>query len=218
MNKKDQIQAEMATALPSRQKFNFRHPSVTLITGPRGSGKTVTAHSIAQEYHEDKKIDCNVICTEGLHRRWKNPPDWIKLINVQYMRIEPDKLTIWDDAQLHLHARRFMQRQNVTLDQIISLSRHRKSSLIITSQYTARIDRNIVMAADQWVNKRPKTLGTRMERSEIRKQLENVQKGYAQKNFQDPRQYSYVINDYEGWVGPTKLPKHWTIEIGDWAA
>lgn len=197
-----------------KPNFNFitnKKDARILIIGTDGSGKTVTMYFLAEQYHKKGVKIYAIVPTKVA----KHLPKWIKQIGY---RIMPNAITLWDDAQLRAHAREW--HKNITLDKIVTLARHRRSGLILTTQETFRLDRNLIARFHFIIFKKPSIFAAKMERPEIRKITQQVRDEF-EKLEEDPqidfRQYSYVVSDlYEGFVGPTGLPTFWKNEIGDW--
>ena len=131
--------------------------------------------------------------------------------------MEKDAVTLYDDAQLRTHAREFYKHRNVTLDKIVSMSRHGKRTLIMTTQQSYRVDKNVIGDVDMLIIKKPSVFQKSMERPWLRETIELVSKYYEEEHPEDYQQYSYVISDtYIGFVGPQGLPTYWKTELGDW--
>ena len=191
------------------------HPSVILNYGGRGEGKSATSHYILESRYHDKGIPCYMTAPPRVQ---KLVPPWLKVIG---RKIPPKSAVLIDDAQLNLHARESWK--NVKLDKIISMSRHRESTLIFNTQFSNRLDRNIVTSADTNVFKRPPLMGPEFERPEMRKLVKNIDDKFMELEEKNPdidlRQWSWVISNkprYIGWVGPTPLCTYWSEELSRW--
>lgn len=202
-----------------REDFSglIRHPSVVLITGGRGAGKSVLAHRIAVWMH-GRGCETAFLCPRSLKEK-AVLPDWMQLINYRYPKIPPGKVVIFDDAQLRSHAREWMKRKNIQFDKLISLSRHRKSTLLLSTQETYRLDRNVVGSVDVWLHKKPSLLGSRMERREVKDMTKIASEAFKdlEREGLNPLKYAYCIHDtYLGFVGPYDEPSYWCEEISEW--
>jgi len=183
-----------------------------LIIGTDGSGKTVTMYHLAEKFHENNVKIYAIVPTKVA----KHLPKWITPIGY---KMPPNAMTLFDDAQLKAHAREW--HKNITLDKVVTMARHRKAGVVVTTQETFRIDRNLIARFHFIIFKKPSIFGAKMERPEIRKLTQQVRDMFDELEESDPtldsRQYSYVVCDmYEGFVGPTELPSFWKTEIGDW--
>ena len=186
-----------------------------MLIGTDGSGKTVTMHYLAEKYHE-AKVDVSYLAPAKLLRR-KVTPKWMKLQNWKYAKFLPDTMHLLDDAQLRLHAREHSQRKNIIYDKILTVARHRKAGVIVTTQETHRIDRNMISRLHFLMSKKPSLFAQYIERPFMRGIIEAIKRAYKEANFKNPQEYTYVIGEeYTGFVGPTGLPKHWKKELGDW--
>ena len=204
-----------------RKDYPLHHPQVIIIVGHRGSGKTVTAHYILEQFHH-KGRKCKFWAPSKIMR---NPgkyfkggkPKWLELQHMRYPTISPGTVHLLDDVQLKHHAREW--HKNVTIDKIISMSRHKKATLIYTTQETFRVDKNIIGDMDVLIVKKPSIFGAKFERGELRKMMEDIRVKFEklEASGKDARQYSFIMSDaYVGFVGPQELPSYWTSELGDW--
>lgn len=194
------------------------HPSVTVVIGGRGSGKTATAFSILDTYHA-KGIETSMLGhpkLKALQAQGKIP-EYIHLVGRQILA----GALLIDDAQLTAHAREW--HQNVKLDKLITVSRHKNASIIYTTQQTIHLDRNIIAEVDAVIFKQPSLMAPHTERPFIKKMMQAVDGQYedfAKKHpDEDLRAYSYVFSNkprYEGFVGPVGLPEYWTEDLSTW--
>jgi predicted ATPase len=202
-------------------KANFewlQHPSVIIIIGGRGSGKTATAFSILDMFHE-RGIETHILGHPKLKQLQKEDkiPEFHHLIGRQI----PAGAILIDDAQLTAHAREW--HRNIALDKLVTVSRHKNASLIYTTQQTVHLDRNIVAEVDCIIFKQPSLMAPHTERPFIQKMMQVVEKQYSafieKHPDEDIRAYSYCLSNkprYEGFVGPTKLPAYWSEELSTW--
>jgi len=191
------------------------HPTVILIYGTRGGGKSGTAHYILESRFHEKKIPCYMTAPQRVQ---KLVPPWLKVIG---RRIPPKSAVLIDDAQLVAHARQSWR--NVELDKIISMSRHRQSTIIFSTQMARRVDINIINSADTNIFKQPPLMSKDFERPQLRKLVGMIDTEFEKLQEKNPeadmRQYSYVISNkprYVGFVGPTGLPSYWSEELSRW--
>lgn len=198
------------------------HPSIIIVYGERGSGKSATAHYILETRFHGKDIPCYMVGPSTLKpiikSKGEEPNEWLTVIGRQ---IPLKSAVLIDDAQLLAHARESWK--NIKLDKIISMSRHRESTLIFSTQMAGRIDKNIVASADTNIFKQPPLMGVYLERAELRKLMEAITTEYdklqAKEADADMRTYSYVLSNrprYKGFVGPTPLPSYWSDELSRW--
>ncbi len=207
------------------QDFGFLKPtSRVVIIGAAGSGKSVTMHYIAEGLHaQGTKV--NMLAPHKIFELKKQGklPSWLHLVNYKYPVFEPNTLTLYDDAQLRSFAREFYKHQNITLIKILSTARHKKAGIIITTQATREIDADIFGHMDYLIVKQPNMFQVMMDRPEFRKLEMKVFELYDKEIIGkdlNPQEYSYVVSTsgatWEGFVGPTGIPKYWCPELGDW--
>lgn len=210
----------MSTEVRIREDFRglIRHPSVILITGGKGSGKSVIAHKLAEDLH-NKGHKVVFLCPKKIREKMEKDAPWIQLESYRKRIFPGNSVIIFDDAQLKSHAREWYKRTNIRFDKLISLSRHKKSTLLLATQETYRLDRNIVGSVDLWLHKKPSLLGARMERREVRDITKTVAEEFhdLEDEGKDPLKYIYCIHDtYMGFIGPYDPPSYWSEEISEW--
>ena len=202
---------------PLRPDFMWlEHPSVIVVYGERGGGKSATAHYIIESRFSAKGIPCYMIAPGRLQKILRT--DKVKVIG---RRLPKESVVLIDDAQLFAHARQTWK--NVDLDKLISMSRHKRTTIIFVTQFSRRLDVNVLTDADTNVFKQPPLMAAQLDRAQMRKMVKNIDEKFLdlseEKPEEDMRAYSYVISNkprYEGFVGPTPLCSYWSDELSRW--
>ena len=140
------------------------HPSITLILGKRGSGKSALGWRILELSRNRAKP-----FVVGLPEASKSlPPEWIGYAD----RIEdvPDGATIlMDESYLQFNARSSMSEAGRSIGSMVNLSRQKSQSLIFITQESRQLDINAISQADCVVIKELTELSREFERKELRR-------------------------------------------------
>ena len=134
-----------------------RRGTVIAVLGKRGSGKTawaIRAGEIAETYFYRK--------VGTLFFEYPQLKCYYSLDE-----IENGSFVIVDEAELFLHSRRSLTRQNVALSQLLSISRHKDLTLVFVTQASNMIDRSVIQLADYLVFKEPSAFSLELERTSL---------------------------------------------------
>lgn len=188
----------------------LKYPSVVMLTGKRGGGKSATGYYLLQYAHEELGLKCYV---KGLpESKAKYLPDFINLIPPHQADLPDEAAIFLDEAAIYYYARDFKNDLNKAIDTLITVSRHKKQLLIFATHFSRKIDVNIITDVDLLGFKQPGLMHTKFERRELRGLVKHVYNEFLKKP--EPRQrYTYVISDdYEGFVVNPK-PEFFTEEL-----
>jgi len=154
----------------------FDEPFVVLILGQRGGGKTALGHLLLELFSERGRRKPAYIIGFPMHKRHLLPP-WINPLDEFYF---PDNsVVLLHEAHFYLHARRSMQEQNVEVDKLITISRHKNVDIIVETQQSFRLDRNIVASVDGIIFRIPALMQEKFERPEVRWITEMAKKAFS---------------------------------------
>jgi ABC-type dipeptide/oligopeptide/nickel transport system ATPase component len=185
------------------------HPAVYLILGDVGTGKTVTACSIMDEFHGDRKsLKFYMIDTKDVVA---NYPKWIRYADPKKPRLSQNSVIFLDDAHLHHYARDWFGGKSKRIDWIARERRQSGNTIIYTTQQSRVLDINLISMASCLVFKRPSKLQLEVERKEIKKMYDIADKALKEENYKVNKAY-VVSNNYEGIV-TVKKPKWFTDKI-----
>ena len=138
------------------------HPSVVLILGRRGSGKSALGYRLLELFRFR-----SLPFALGMPRQGqKLVPEWLGIIN-DPSEAPQDSTVLVDEAHLQFHARESQKPGNREISRILNLSRQRQQTLIFVSQQARYLDKNVASAADVLVIKEPEPLQPKFERPEI---------------------------------------------------
>lgn len=171
----------------------IEHPSVAVITGKRGAGKSSLAYHVADEI---SKRDGTIPVTVGLPKDKENalPDRWM---NVESLEAAPHQAVIVvDEAYAKFHARNAMQ--NIGMAEVVNQSRHCGRTILFVTQNSGHLDKTGVSEADAIFMKEPGPFHMKFERRGVRDMTETAKKSFDQlPDSMDKRRYTYVFSDDE---------------------
>jgi|APHM01.1.fsa_nt_gi Zonular occludens toxin (Zot). len=146
----------------------LHEPFVGLILGQRGAGKTALGHLLMETFHTDER-DAYIL---GYPEAEADAlPEWASILPTDTGRDQwpEDSVVLIHEAHHILHARRSQQSENLEIDTLITVSRHKNSDIIIETQQSQRLDRNMVTAADAVIFREPALMQAEFERGGMKK-------------------------------------------------
>jgi hypothetical protein len=181
------------------------HPSIVLILGKRGSGKSALGYRLLELFRYGPKT--YVVGVPAAARSML--PDWIGMVS--YLEDLPNKaIAIIDEAYLHYHARESLAQESKTMSQVINLSRQKEQTIIFVTQEARQVDRNIASSANIIVFKDLGMLQLQFDRPELNKLATQAKEAFDSVKG-DKHRWSYVYApdaDFQGLV-ENELPSFW---------
>lgn len=180
---------------------------IITIAGRRGSGKSTLGFRILENVHARTGRPAFVL---GV--RQDVIPGWIVSVS-GILEVKNGGVVLVDEGSVTFGSRYSMSKRNKELGDLMAVARHKDLTLILVTQSTTMIDRNVLNLCDALMLKEGSLLQERMER--------NVMKGFfltANRKFKslarDERiRYAYVIDDdFEGLV-EVVLPAFWSNDV-----
>lgn len=150
-------------------------PFVTLIIGKRGGGKTATGHRL-MEVFGGPDADRDAYIMGYPEDEAAELPDWIQTLpaTVGLDAWPENSVVLVHEAHHIAHARESQQAENLSIDKLVTVSRHRDSDIIFETQQTQRLDRNFPAAADAIIVKQPALMQEEFERRQMRTIIEEA--------------------------------------------
>jgi len=187
------------------------HPSVALITGRRGAGKSALGYYLLERFH-GREMDT---CVMGLPKeKWGLLPDYIH--PMEFNRELPEDSAIFvDEAAMGFYSRDSMRKVNKLMNTLLSVSRQRNQTILFCSHTLRKLDVGIVMDADAILLKEPSKLHANFERREIRDLTEEAWRKFDGVDDSVGRKRRVVVfsHDYWGEVLENPLPSFWSEEL-----
>lgn len=187
-----------------RQKIT--HPSVVMILGKRGSGKSALGYRLLELFRY--VASPYVVGVPSFARRLL--PDWIGIAPT--LEDVPQKaIALVDEAYLAYHARGSMARDSRSMSQLLNLSRQREQTIIFVTQEARQADRNIASSANVVVFKDLGILQLEFERPELNKLAARATEAFATVQG-DRREWSFVYAPDADFIGLQEngVPTFWT--------
>lgn len=188
----------------------IRHPSVIIIIGRRGSGKSALGYKLL-EYLRWQGLSFVV----GLPpQARKLLPDWIGVVP-SLEDIPPKSIILIDESYNLFHSRASTSEKARILSNLINLSRQREQTLIFVTQEARQIDKNIASSADIIIFKDPGIFQPEFERKELRKIAEEAKRMFAAISIKEKIKWAYAYapgNDFAGMI-ENSLPTFWSAGL-----
>ncbi len=183
-------------------------PSVTLILGKRGSGKSAFGYRVLEEAH-GRGLPCYVM---GLPPS-KRPllPEWIYLVE-DPRELGEDSAVFCDEAYMLMFARDSMRAFNRLMAKLMGITRQRNQIFLLATHLTRKLDVGVVYDADNLVFRQPSHLHARFERPELGPMLEEADRFFRGLGG-NPVEWAYVINERGTFRVRVELPSFWSEEL-----
>lgn len=139
-------------------------PFVVLILGQRGGGKTALGHLLLEIFSDQGRRKPAYIIGFPEHKRHLLP-DWIHPLDDLYF--PDDSVVLLHEAHFYLHARQSMFGSHIEIDKLVTVSRHKNVDIIVETQQSFRLDKNIVAEVDALIFRIPELMQEKFERPEV---------------------------------------------------
>ncbi len=186
------------------------HPSVVLVLGKRGSGKSALGYRLLELCRYVAKPF--VVGVPSSARSLL--PDWIGIAPT-LEDLPAKSIALVDEAYLLYHARGSMARGSRAMSQALNLSRQKEQTLIFVSQEARQVDKNIASSANVVIFKDLGILQLEFDRPELNK-LANQAKEALNTVTGDRRSWAFTYapdSDFRGLL-KNELPTFWKPSLG----
>ncbi len=188
----------------------IKHPSVIIILGNRGSGKSALGYKLLEYFRYLATL--YVVALPQKAREYL--PEWIGSVP-SIEDIPQDTVNLIDESYNLFHSRASSSERARILSTLINLSRQRKQTLIFVTQEARQIDRNIVSSANIIIFKNPGILQLEFERKELRRLSEEAKNMFAAINNRYKNKWAYVYAPGSDFIGmlQNSTPSFWTPSL-----
>jgi ABC-type glutathione transport system ATPase component len=180
---------------------------IALIAGKRGSGKSTLGFRIMENVHASTKRPCYVL---GV--RADVLPNWITAI-ADVEQVANGGIVLVDEGALTYSSRDSMNKKNKELGKLLAIARHKDLTLLLITQNTGMIDKNVLNLCDTVMLKEGSLLQQSMEREAMKELYSKADKALDDLPKEQRISHTYIVdNDFEGLVQFT-LPSFWNSAI-----
>jgi len=203
------LRTEAQIEVDARWREVIAHPSVVLILGKRGSGKSALGYRLLEL--------CRYVLTPyvlGLPKQGqKLLPDWIGIAE-SFEDIPQKSIVLVDEAYLRYHSRESLAARSREMSRILNLSRQREQTLVFVSQEARQVDRNIASSANVVVFKDLGMLQLEFDRPELARIATQAKQAFGTVKG-ERRRWSYVYSPDADFMGllENDLPTFWTAKL-----
>ncbi|MFC1983634.1 helix-turn-helix domain-containing protein [Chloroflexota bacterium] len=186
-------------------------PSIILILGGKGSGKTAAAFRFLEIFRY--KLDPYVI---ALPKQCENIlPNWVG-IKETLEEVPPGSFSLVDEAHLTNNAKDWAKAESREISRLLNLSRQQQKTIAFVTQLGRHLNLDILSSANLIVVKYPSLLQPSFERPELRKIMEEARLAFDSVKG-DRKAWSYVYSPDTGFTGLIEngLPSFWSNKLSN---
>jgi len=205
-----------ALAVPSLQlekdskwREVIRHPSIVLILGRRGSGKSGLGYRLLEVFRYQLTPYVLDIPTQAE----KLLPEWIGITQA-LDDIPHGSIALIDEAYLKYHSRESLKAQSREMSRIVNLSRQKAQTLIFVTQEARQIDKNIASSANSVIFKELSMLQLKFDRPELNDITMQAKQAFASLSG-DKKKFAFVYSPDADFIGlmENSLPTFWSPRL-----
>jgi hypothetical protein len=185
------------------------HPSIVLVLGKRGSGKSALAYGLLEFF--GYRLTPYVVGLPETAR--KLLPEWIGF--EQCLEDVPtNSIAVVDEAYLPYHSRESLSEASRNMSRILNLSRQKGLTIIFVSQEARQIDKNIASSANVVIFKDLGMLQLEFDRRELKMVATQAKQSFETVRG-DKRRWSYVYSPEADFAGllENSLPTFWNRKL-----
>lgn len=201
--------AEAIAEVDNRWREILVHPSVVLLLGKRGSGKSALGYRLLELFRFGLTPYVLGVPTQGR----KLLPEWVGIAQ-GLDEIPAKSIVLVDEAYLRYHSKESLSPASREMSRILNLSRQRDQTFIFVTQEARQVDKNIASSANVVVFKDLGMLQLEFDRPELNR-IANQAKQAFTRVAGDMRRWSYVYSPDAGFMDllENSLPSFWDSRL-----
>ncbi|MBI4017171.1 MAG: hypothetical protein HY363_05775 [Candidatus Aenigmarchaeota archaeon] len=177
------------------------------ICGRRGSGKSTLGFRLMENINAKTRRPCFVL---GVQQDVL--PAWIDSVE-DLNEIRNGGVVLVDEGAVSFSSRNAMSKKNKALGELLAIARHKDLTLLLVTQNTGMLDKNVLNLCDTILLKEGSLLQSEMERPVMKKLYEKVADHFKKLAPNERKSHAYVFDaDFEGLIS-VQLPSFWNERI-----
>jgi hypothetical protein len=211
--KKDAVLAALTARTTTNGDFNAFNERLStasliiLIAGKRGSGKSALGFRILENVHAASKRPAAELGVSAAVL-----PTWISAIE-DVENVENGAVVLVDEGAVAFSSRESMSGKNKELGKLLAIARHKDLTLILITQNTGMIDKNVLNLCDTIILKEGSLLQQQMERDAMKEMYRKAGAAIKKVPAAERQKHAYIIDsDFEGLVS-VPLPSFWNEKV-----
>jgi hypothetical protein len=188
------------------------HPSISIIIGMRGGGKTALGMILCEYVHDTTEIPVYILNfpkeKQNLLPEWFHYEDDIR-------NVPKNAFILMDEAATKYHAVKWHMSYKLFMQKVLGVSRQRDQSIIFITHHTRKFAVNLLAEADNLFCKEPSMFHVKFERPEMRMLLREVEESYGNVSEEHRKAYTYMFSKkYVGMI-IARLPTFWSDDLSE---
>lgn len=180
---------------------------IIAVCGRRGCGKSALGFRLLENIHALARRPCF-----ALDIRQEVLPDWITEVS-DINDVKNSGVLLIDEGAVSFSARKSMTKKNKELGDLLAIARHKDLTLILVTQNTGMLDKNVLNLCDVLFLKEGSLLQKEMERPLMKKLYAKAAQRFKSLTRLEKKSHAYVIDtDFEGLIA-AELPSFWSTKI-----
>jgi len=181
--------------------------TIVLIAGRRGSGKSALGFRLLENINAKANRPSYVL---GV--RQAVLPNWIDSVE-DLEEVHNGGVVLVDEGAISFSSRESMNKKNKELGKLLAVARHKDLTLILITQNTGMIDKNVLNLCDIILLKEGSLLQEKMERGVMKDIYKSADSEFAKLPQDERQKHVYVFDsEFEG-VCKVELPSFWSVKI-----